>query len=100
MGTNTAGARSVGEWLLTQNIGAGSFAVVWKARHAVSGQIVAIKEISTDKLNKKLRQSLETEVSILKQITHRNIVQLLEVIEVAFAPSLLYWYHIAILLAG
>ena len=73
---------------------------MWKARHAVTGQIVAIKEISTDKLNKKLRQSLETEVSILKQITHRNIVQLLEVIEVAFAPSLLYWYHIAILLAG
>jgi serine/threonine protein kinase len=81
MGT-TGGARSVGDWVLTQNIGAGSFAVVWKARHAITGQIVAIKEISTDKLNKKLRQSLETEVSILKQITHQNIVQLLEVIEV------------------
>ncbi len=92
MGTNTTGARCVGEWVLTQNIGAGSFAVVWKARHAVNGQIVAIKEISTDKLNKKLRQSLETEVSILKQITHRNIVQLLEVIEVGLAPSLLPWY--------
>ena len=89
MGTNTAGARCVGGWVLTQNIGAGSFAVVWKARHAVTGQIVAIKEISTDKLNKKLRQSLETEVSILKQITHRNIVQLLEVIEVRHKPSLL-----------
>lgn len=92
MGTNTLGARFVGEWVLTQNIGAGSFAVVWKARHAVTGQIVAIKEISTDKLNKKLRQSLETEVSILKQITHRNIVQLLEVIEVGHAPSLLSSY--------
>ena len=67
MGTSTGGARAVGQWMLTQNIGAGSFAVVWKARHAVSGQVVAIKEISTDKLNKKLRQSLETEVSILKQ---------------------------------
>ena len=89
MGTNAAGARSVGEWALTQNIGAGSFAVVWKARHAVTGRVVAIKEISTDKLNRKLRQSLETEVSILKQITHRNIVQLFEVIEVGHATSLL-----------
>jgi len=86
MGTNNGGARCVGDWVITQNIGAGSFAVVWKARHAITGQVVAIKEISTDKLNKKLRQSLETEVSILKQITHRNIVQLLEVIEVRHAP--------------
>ena len=99
MGTNTAGARSVGEWVLTQNIGAGSFAVVWKARHAVTGQIVAIKEISTAKLNKTPRQSLETDVSILNQITHRNIVQLLEVIEVAVAPSLLLWFHFSILFA-
>lgn len=72
----------IGDWMLDQNIGAGSFAVVWKARHATTGQVVAIKEISTDKLNKKLKLSLESEVSILKQITHKNIVQLLEVIEV------------------
>ena len=72
----------IGDWVLDQNIGAGSFAVVWKARHAMTGQVVAIKEISTDKLNKKLKLSLESEVSILKQITHKNIVQLLEVIEV------------------
>ena len=72
----------IGDWELVQNIGAGSFAVVWKARHIATGEVVAIKEISTDKLNKKLKQSLESEVSILKQITHKNIVQLLEVIEV------------------
>ena len=72
----------VGDWIICNKIGAGSFAVVWKAKHALTGQVVAIKEISTDKLNKKLKQSLESEVSILKQITHKNIVKLLEVIEV------------------
>lgn len=72
----------IGDWELVQNIGAGSFAVVWKARHVQTGDVVAIKEISTNKLNKKLKQSLESEVSILKQIQHKNIVQLLEVQEV------------------
>ncbi len=72
----------IGDWVLGNKIGAGSFAVVWRAKHALTGQLVAIKEISTDKLNKKLKQSLESEISILKQITHKNIVQLLEVIEV------------------
>lgn len=81
-GMEQGNGKVIGDWVLDQHIGAGSFAVVWKARHAVTGQVVAIKEISTDKLNKKLKLSLESEVSILKQITHRNIVQLLEVIEV------------------
>ncbi|KAK9818339.1 hypothetical protein WJX72_010890 [[Myrmecia] bisecta] len=73
--------KMVGEWELTQQIGSGSFAVVWKACHRATGQEVAIKEINTDKLNKKLKQSLESEVSILKQIEHKNIVQLLDVVE-------------------
>lgn len=33
-------------------------------------------------------QSLAGEISILKQITHPNIVQLLEVVEVCCAPAL------------
>jgi serine/threonine protein kinase len=84
------GQMVVGDWVLCNRIGAGSFAVVWKAKHALTGQVVAIKEISTDKLNKKLKQSLESEVSILKQITHKNIVKLLEVIEVYLLDSLLH----------
>ena len=75
-------ARTVGDWILQQRIGSGSFAVVWKASHVTTGKIAAIKEISTDRLNKKLKQSLESEVSILKQIRHKNIVHLEDVIEV------------------
>lgn len=75
--------RSVASWVLQQKAGSGSFAVVWKAMHKETGKVVAIKEISTDRLNKKLKQSLESEVSILKQIRHKNIVHLEDVVEVS-----------------
>lgn len=79
-------SRSIANWVLQQKIGSGSFAVVWKAVHAETRSVVAVKEISTDRLNKKLKQSLESEVSILKQIRHRNIVRLEDVVEVRFQP--------------
>lgn len=74
--------RLVGDWILDHKIGRGSFAVVWKARHRATGQVVAIKEIATDKLNQKLKQSLECEISILKRVEHRNIVRLFDTREV------------------
>ncbi|PRW60240.1 Serine threonine- kinase ATG1 [Chlorella sorokiniana] len=77
------GLRTVGAWALGSHIGAGSFAIVWRARHTQTGQEAAVKEIALSKLNAKLRQSLESEVAILKRIRHENIVQLLEVIEEA-----------------
>ncbi|KAL4427734.1 hypothetical protein ABPG75_001832 [Micractinium tetrahymenae] len=77
----TGGQRLVGRWALSTHIGAGSFAIVWRARHVDTGAEAAIKEINLSKLNSKLRQSLESEVSILKRVRHGNIVTLLEVIE-------------------
>ncbi len=81
-----AGQRLVGRWALLTHIGAGSFAIVWRARHVDSGAEAAVKEINLSKLNSKLRQSLESEVSILKRVRHENIVTLLEVLEVRPAP--------------
>ena len=76
------GLRTVGAWALGSHIGAGSFAIVWRARHVQTGQEAAVKEIALSKLNAKLRQSLESEVAILKRINHGNIVHLHEVLEV------------------
>ena len=105
-------------WALQRHIGSGSFAVVWKAQHVATGKTVAIKEIKeiTNKKLMQARclreprhthacvdsaqgrsaeweecrgvQSLAGEIAILKQITHPNIVQLLEVVEVCSAPVL------------
>lgn len=76
--------RYVGEYVMGRQIGSGSFSVVWHARHRVLGTEVAIKEIVTGRLNKKLQESLMSEIVILKQINHPNIIRLHDIIEVRF----------------
>ncbi len=71
--------RLVGDWRLQEQIGYGSFAVVWKAQHVTTGQVAAVKEIATHKLNPKLQDSLRSEVDILKRANHENIVKLYEI---------------------
>ena len=71
------GAR-IGTWELSSRIGAGSFAVVWRARRA-DGEEAAVKEISTEKLSSKLRESLAQEVAVLQRTHHENIVRMLDV---------------------
>ncbi|KAL6783901.1 ATG1 [Auxenochlorella protothecoides x Auxenochlorella symbiontica] len=76
-----SGPRLVGDWEVGAHVGSGSFAIVWRGRHRLTGQDAAIKEINLSRLNAKLRSSLESEVTILRRIKHANIVRLLDVIE-------------------
>lgn len=71
-------------WVLDRVVGSGSFATVWKAHKRLGESVVyaAVKEIATEKLVPKLKQSLECEVSILKRISHKNVVKLHEVAKV------------------
>ncbi|KAL4606620.1 hypothetical protein ACB092_09G116500 [Castanea dentata] len=82
MAQGTGRGRVVGDYLVGQQIGSGSFSVVWHARHRVHGTEVAIKEIATGRLNKKLQESLMSEIFILKRINHSNIIRLHDIIEV------------------
>lgn len=79
-----SGPRLIGDWEMGGHIGSGSFAIVWRGRHRLTGQDAAIKEIDLSRLNSKLRSSLESEVAILRGIHHPNIVALLDVIEVGW----------------
>lgn len=81
-GGGGGGVRVIGEYSVGKQIGSGSFSVVWHARHRVHGTEVAIKEISLSRLNKKLQESLMSEIVILKQIQHPNIIRLHDIIEV------------------
>lgn len=74
--------RVVGNYVLEKQIGSGSFSVVWRARHIHHrGYQVAIKEIATQKLSHKLRESLFSETRILRQINHPNIIRLHDIVE-------------------
>ncbi|CAN6826855.1 unnamed protein product [Brassica oleracea] len=73
--------RAVGDYLVGRQIGSGSFYVVSEARHRVHGTHVAIKEIAMGRLNKKLQESLMSEIYILRRINHPNIIRLIDMIE-------------------
>ncbi|KAL5991708.1 hypothetical protein ACLOJK_012618 [Asimina triloba] len=71
----------LGDYMMGRQIGFGSFSVVWYGRHRVHGSEVAIKEIVMERLNKKLQDSLLSEIEILKNINHPNIIHLHDIIE-------------------
>ncbi|TKY63311.1 Serine/threonine-protein kinase ATG1 [Spatholobus suberectus] len=75
-------SRVVGDYVVGKQIGEGSFSKVWHGRHKVHGTEVAIKEISMHRLNKKLQESLMSEIYILKRINHPNIICLHDIIQV------------------
>jgi serine/threonine-protein kinase ULK/ATG1 len=66
----------IGNYVVGQEIGRGSFATVYQGRQSKSKTPVAIKAVSRQKLTSKLLDNLESEINILKAISHRNIVAL------------------------
>lgn len=64
-----------------EEIGRGSFATVYKATHTDKHgleTLVAIKSVNMSKLNKKLRDNLTSEISILKSLQQPHIAALID----------------------
>ncbi|GAA5796108.1 hypothetical protein HPULCUR_001477 [Helicostylum pulchrum] len=72
---------NVGDYIVKEKIGQGSFATVYKAQHKLTNQTVAVKSVRRSKLTKKLLENLESEISILTAIRHDHIVGLIELME-------------------
>lgn len=81
------GGRRVGDYVLLRPIGSGAYSQVWLGKHVARGTEVAVKEIAMDRLSAKLRDSLLSEVDILRRITHPNIIALHDSIRVGYPPS-------------
>ncbi|KAL6648388.1 hypothetical protein ACP70R_012612 [Stipagrostis hirtigluma subsp. patula] len=75
-GGRGGGGRVVGDYELVRPIGSGAYSQVWLGRHRGRGTEVAVKEIAMERLSSKLRESLLSEVDILRRIRHPNIIAL------------------------
>ena len=74
-----------GNYLLGETIGKGAFAKVKLATHIPTQEKVAIKILDKQKLSHHQTQSdvvrIKKEINILKQLRHKNIIQLYEIME-------------------
>jgi serine/threonine protein kinase len=71
-----------GNYELIRPIGSGSFAVVWLARHRLTGAAVAIKVIHRSSIDSPDATTRFTrEISILSQLNHPFIAELFEVLQ-------------------
>jgi len=65
-----------------EKIGEGTYGVVYKAQHKESKRIIALKKIRLEHEDEGVPSTAIREISILKELSHDNIVQLLDVINV------------------
>ena len=63
-----------------EKVGEGTYGVVYKAKHLDTGRIVALKKIRLENEEEGVPSTAIREISILKELQHPNIVQLLDVI--------------------
>jgi len=74
------------QWMKGALIGQGSFGSVYLALHAVTGELLAVKQVETpspgansqsDSRKKSMIDALKREISLLRDLRHANIVQYL-----------------------
>jgi len=63
-----------------EKIGAGTYGVVYKARDRQTGKLYALKKISLEGQDEGVPSTAIREISLLKELSHENIVQLNDVI--------------------
>ncbi|KZP16982.1 other/ULK/ULK protein kinase [Athelia psychrophila] len=67
-------------YIIVTDIGKGSFATVYKGYHEETNLTVAIKAVKRDNLSAKLLDNLQSEIDILKSLSHRHITKLIDII--------------------
>ena len=72
-------SKKVGNYILNEKIGIGTFSKVTKAIHTLTGEKVAVKILDKSKIKDNIDiERISREIEILKSISHPNITQLYE----------------------
>ncbi|KAG6017206.1 Serine/threonine-protein kinase [Claviceps pusilla] len=80
-GSRRSNGRAIGQFIMRNEIGKGSFAQVYLGWHKDTKAAVAIKSVELGRLNKKLKENLYGEIQILKTLRHPHIVALHDCLE-------------------
>lgn len=75
-----------------EKIGEGTYGIVYKAKHKLTGEIVALKRIRLDGDSEGVPSTALREISLLKELKHPNVVQLMEVVHVDKILYLVFEY--------
>lgn len=79
----TMKGKKLGNYLLNKELGRGKFGVVYRCTHSVTGKVYAIKQISkvTVSSNTIMKRLLLSEVMIMQEISHPNVIHLYDFLE-------------------
>jgi len=72
--------RGMDRYYKIEKIGEGTYGVVYKAKDNVTGQIVALKKIRLEAEDEGVPSTAIREISLLKELSHPNIVSLCNVV--------------------
>lgn len=78
----TIKGQKIGRYILEKKLGSGQFGTVWRARTEDTNEVFAIKKIKMELINKSKEalNLLRTEIAIMNEINHPNILHLFEFI--------------------
>ena len=72
-------SKKIGDYILLDQIGQGTFSKVARAFHTISEQIVAVKILDKNKIEDEIDiERINREIEILSKIYHPNICQMYE----------------------
>ncbi|KAF9179719.1 Cyclin-dependent kinase 2 [Haplosporangium sp. Z 767] len=80
MRTEARSETLVGDYKGLEKIGEGTYGVVYKASHKDTGRTVALKKIRLENADEGVPSTAIREISLLKELQHDNIVELIDVV--------------------
>merc|ERR1719410_2530614 len=78
---SSSGASFKETYQLNEELNVGSFAIVFRGRHRVTGKTVAIKSVNRMKLSPADDAAIFTEVALMSKLDHPHIVKVLDFFE-------------------